>query len=78
MLERADQGLLKWFGHRTGEERLIKSIYSPEGENVRLRGRLGKGWRECKATFHHRRLTIHESESHVFVLSVGIMFFLRG
>jgi len=69
LLERADQGVLKWFGHieRMEEERVIKRIYRSTVEGDRLRGRPRKGWRDgVKEALSHRGLSIQEGERRVW------------
>ena len=67
LLERADQGVLKWLGHRMEEERIIKRIYRSRVEGERLWGRPRKGWRDgVKETLSHRGLSIQESKRHVW------------
>ena len=46
MVERAEQSMLRWFGHvcRMNEERLAKKVFVSEVEGVRDRGRPRGCW----------------------------------
>ena len=65
LLERAEQGVLKWFGHveRMGEERLTKRIYKSEVVGTRGRGRPRRRWRDgVKEALSMKGLNIQEGE----------------
>jgi len=69
LLERANQGVVNWFGRieRMEEERVIKGIYRSTVEGDRLMRRPRKGWRVgVKETLSHRGLSIQEGERRVW------------
>ena len=65
VVERAEEGVLKWFGHmeRMSEERLTKKIYVSEVEGTRRRGRPIWMWKDgVKGILSGRGLSMQEGE----------------
>ena len=65
VVERAEEGVLKWFGHmeRMSEERLTKKIYVSEVEGTRRRGRPNWRWKDgVKGILSGRGLSMQEGE----------------
>jgi len=63
VLERADERMLKWFGHmeRMARDRLVRRIYEAEVEGDRGRGRPRRRWIDCvKEVLGNRGLSLEE------------------
>ena len=64
LLERADRGVLRWFGHveRMDDERIVKKIYKSEVDGVRAVGRPRMRWMDgVKDILQRRNLTIQDA-----------------
>ena len=65
VLERADEGVLKWFGHleRMNEDRLVKKVYTSEVGGTRGVGRPRFRWKDgVKKVLHNRGLGVQEAK----------------
>ena len=57
MTERAEQGVLRWFGHliRMNEERIVKKVFNSEVDGERGRGRPKLRWMDGVSELLNRR-----------------------
>ncbi len=63
LAERAEQGVLRWFGHveRMEEERLVKKITISDVRGVRPRGRPRMGWMDSvKRALGAKRMSVKQ------------------
>ena len=63
LAERAEQGVLRWFGHveRMEEERLVKKIVRSDVTGVRPRARPRMGWIDgVRRALDERRMTVEQ------------------